>query len=167
MTRPRYHVNLSQYMHDCEMSYAKMHRLLGDRGINASFSFYLQQGKAPFAKVSIDHIENHVFTDQYSLLIEYELNSSSSSPIHSATLLDQAFTPLLFRVKLCHDAKVLDIEAFQGCQVVIGNHVYPNTQMHQKNEKHALQRFLLKCFSLIEAFGIADTAHWSSQTPQS
>ena len=121
--KKNYQVDFSALMRLYEMNYAKLVRLmprLQNVGEQCSYDIYGQT-------FQLLVLETTVYTTLLSICL------AEDAPDY--------LTPR-FVVRLYHDARVAEVCSTQQISRIKPRYEYPNSQMHQKNEKHQINIFL-------------------------
>ncbi|WP_240612718.1 DUF1249 domain-containing protein [Alteromonas flava] len=108
-----------------EANYARMIRLLPDVDTH-SLEYRFNAGKG--LSYSIQIIDSAPYTSTL------EISQHSSQ-------LPEYLQPSM-QVRLYHDAQIAEVMQAQRVSALAASYPYPNTQMHQKNEKHMVNHFL-------------------------
>ena len=80
------------------------------------------------AVLSITIIDQHKYTTLITL--EYRLGT------------DHRFSDIVMELRVCHDAALLEVIAYQGQNPIHSIHAYPNKHMLQADEKKQINLFL-------------------------
>lgn len=122
----RYKVDLKKFMADCEANYHRLMVLFPDMAETGHYRFGLMGAD--------DRVELRVLKRApYTSLVEMTQNDGSeTSWLASPTM----------RVCLYHDAAMAEVVACENVHGVHPRYHYPNTAMHQPDEKAQWNRFL-------------------------
>lgn len=119
----RYKLNLSELHGICEGNYVRMLRLFPDYETCNSREFTLGT-----SRVSFEVLERCRYTTFFRL--------------HQRQSDDPLLGQLLIEVRAYHDARMLEVGAFQSHRSVDARYKYPNQAMYQQDEKSQQNRFL-------------------------
>ncbi|WP_240615600.1 DUF1249 domain-containing protein [Alteromonas facilis] len=108
-----------------EANYARMMRLLPDVDTE-SMEYTFNAGKDLYYTIQI--IDSAPYTSTLSICQ------------HNSQMPD--YMQPSMQVRLYHDAKVAEVIQSQQISALAPSYPYPNTRMHQKNEKHQVNCFL-------------------------
>lgn len=125
----RYRLDLSGLHAECEANYARLMDLLPKLSEVDRRDFQLGGADSEAGvRVSIEVTERCPYTTMVTVSQQ------------------QAVTPWVepprFEVRLYHDANMAEVVQYSGLRKVSARYDYPNEAMHQKDEKHQLNRFL-------------------------
>lgn len=134
----RYKVDLRGYMADCDANYLRLIKLFPEYQSVSSRTFTLAGCVDRVLEVTV--LEHTPYT---SLLM---LRQRDRCQIEWLQL------PAL-RVRLYHDAKVAEVVSFEDCRRPYPRYAYPNSQMHQQDEKAQWSRFLAELLAQSLAHG--------------
>ena len=123
MYKRNYKVDLAALMRVYETNYAKLVRLLPQLERVGDCCVYEIHG----TEFQIDILEATRYTTLISLV------QLGETPDYLRAFL---------RVRLYHDARVAEVCASQQISRIQARYDYPNTKMHQRNEKHQINAFL-------------------------
>ncbi|GAB2685721.1 DUF1249 domain-containing protein [Aliiglaciecola sp. 3_MG-2023] len=145
LSRQRKYVpNLPSLLAVCEANYARLLRLLPDCDtVTLSYTFEINDGLYYRVKI-ID-------------------SSRYTSTLELAQLADgvPAFLRPVMQIRLYHDANVAEVLSAQHIGSLKPSYAYPNTNMHQPNEKEMTNRFLAEwlsfCLRHAESIGSSET----------
>ncbi|CAM4152237.1 DUF1249 domain-containing protein [Vreelandella rituensis] len=129
MARHAYVTDLRSLQGECSANYLRLLRLLGD--MEAGQHREIALGGASGREFGSLHL--HV---QEQAPYTTVLNVSQSGP------LDGVIEAQRMRVHLYHDARMAEVTHFQRERHFHGRYRYPNSRMHQPDEKLQLNRFL-------------------------
>lgn len=124
MSIPRYQVNLSEHLADCELNYLRLQRLLPRDSERESCWHY---GLAE-ATVSLRVTEQAPYTTSLEVVLV--------GPALAA------WAPPVLAVRVYHDAGLAEVVASQGLRIRAARLDYPNPAMLQRDEKRQLNRYL-------------------------
>lgn len=142
--RRRYRVDLPLQIAECDANYLRLWRLFPRLREEDTRAFELPQG-AQQTLVVFTVIER----GPYTTLVE--LRQSPGSPWHEEPWLIEP----RMRVRLYHDARSAEVVEFQGVRQFRPRYDYPNTRMHQPDEKAQVNRFLSEFLAVCLAEGTA------------
>lgn len=121
----KYVPHLSSLLAVCELNYSRMLRLLPDCDtLSLSYSFKIAEG------------------------LRYQVKILDSSRYTSTVELSQqakgipTYLRPVMQIRLYHDAQVAEVLSTQHIGSIKPSYAYPNTNMHQPNEKEMTNRFL-------------------------
>jgi uncharacterized protein len=146
--RQRYRVDLREMMTQCEANYGQLMRLMRLLGDDDQVHLSLPHGHQGSRRLVLRVLERC----RYTTMLELEQET-----LHSL-LPGPALT-----VRLYHDARSAEVTAARPYRRVQARHDYPNTDMHQRDEKLQWNRFLAEWLRhLVEHGGVARSA-WAGQ----
>ncbi|MDO6704894.1 DUF1249 family protein [Photobacterium sp. 1_MG-2023] len=125
MNNRRYTVDLAGIMRLYETNYAKLLPLLPKSEVVGDECAY-QVG-------SHDYKLRILESTRYTTLIQLQMETDTGLP--------EYLIPT-FKVRLYHDARVAEVCSIQQISRLKPRYDYPNMRMHQKDEKHQVNRFL-------------------------
>lgn len=128
MQSRRYKVDLSAYMAECEANYLRLMKLLPKNDNQVIYNVQLPNNRKGLIYFRI--IERCKYTTM--LTVEQEGFAEWLAPSH-------------FDVRIYHDARMVEVTAFQRQQRIQPVYTYPNQKMYQKDEKYQQHRFLSEC----------------------
>ncbi len=143
----RYKVNLESYLADCESNYVRLLRVFPQLGDKSQRQIGLPQGDETV--VSLRVLER----TPYTTLIE--IKQADTESIETGWLQ----MPRL-KVRVYHDAKVVEVIDCQGLRRPQPRCHYPNRQMHQQDEKAQWNRFLGEWLGQCIRFGYCAESHF-------
>ena len=123
----RYKLDLSGLHAECEANYARLMRLLPDFETIDRREFQCRSG-ATTTQVCLEITQRCPYTTMINV-------SQHESPTPWVE-------PPRFEVRLYHDALMAEVVQYSGVRRVSPRYDYPNEGMHQRDEKHQLNRFL-------------------------
>lgn len=126
----KYVPHLPSILAVCEENYARMMRLLPDVDTE-SLEYQFAAGKSLNYRIRI------VDSARYTSTLEVSQCNASVPLVLQPTM----------QVRLYHDARVAEVIATQRVGQLNASYPYPNAKMHQKNEKHMVNRFLAEWLS--------------------
>lgn len=133
----RYQVDLPAEMAQCALNYARLQRLLPTRGCTPrerGRSWQSRQlGVGDDLCISIDVTERGPYTTTLQI---------------SQNTVSEALPSPQLTVRVYHDARLAEVVAFSNRRRVWPRYDYPNTDMHQPDEKAQWNRFLGDWLSL-------------------
>ncbi len=143
----RYKVNLDAYLADCESNYVRLLRIFPQLTDKSQRQIGLQQG---VEKVVSLHVLERT---PYTTLIE--INQAETKAAEN----DWLQMPTL-KVRVYHDAKVVEVVDCQGLRRPKPRCNYPNRQMLQQDEKAQWNRFLGEWLGQCMRFGYCAESHF-------
>ncbi len=123
MLKQNYKVDLAALMRIYETNYAKLLRLLPQSNEVGNSCAYAIQGLV----FQLDIIE----ATRYTTLLNIWQHGNSPEYLKAQ-----------IKVRMYHDARVAEVCASQQVQPIKPKYDYPNTKMHQRDEKHQMNAFL-------------------------
>lgn len=138
--KQRYIPNLPEMMHLTEINYARLSRLLPEEEQEGQQVSY--QIGAVIYQIVLEE------TTRYTSKVKIQ----QCSPVSSYLLLPS------LSVRLYHDARVAEVCATQQIYRFKARYDYPNKKLHQRDEKHQINRFLSEWLSYCLGLGIATAA---------
>ena len=115
-------MDLSGLLADCEANYARLCRLLP----NIKNEWHWQFGVAK-GEMRVKALDQAPYTTTIEL----------SQPSQAAGLPSQSM-----QVRVCHDARVAEVIAYQGQRRIRPKYDYPNAEMRHRDEQRQLNQFL-------------------------
>lgn len=119
-----------------EANYRRLIRLvpdLSDLSVNESCSL-------PLSKIIINILEQYKYTTIISLKQSLQLTAKKNNvPNYQATILMNSID---MELRVCHDARLLEVIGYQGRSPIQSAAIYPNKHMLQIDEKRQLNLFL-------------------------
>lgn len=141
MIRKKYQPNLSDLMTLCSANYALMLRVFSNHEeVGITFEFFISDSL--FYTFSIQEVTKYtslVAIKQHSI---YECKKETKEDLNSDT---KQFAELMapkMLVRLYHDAKLAEVISSQHIRQIKPRYDYPNTAMHQPDEKRQINQFL-------------------------
>ncbi len=137
---PRYKLDLSGLHAECEANYARLMRLMpGFHEVHRrEFMLGRADGRDPI-RVSIEVTQRCPYTTMVT--------------VSQREAVLPWVEPPQFEVRLYHDALMAEVVQYSGVRQVSARYDYPNREMHQRDEKHQLNRFLGEWLSHCIAVG--------------
>ncbi|MBM7061204.1 DUF1249 domain-containing protein [Pseudomonas sp. UL073] len=128
LLRERYRVDLAGLQAACEANYARLMRLLpGMRGAEGSRRVALSQGERLLGVLALDVLEACPYTTTVQVRQEHSL----------------PWLPVpRLEVRVYHDARMAEVVSAENARRLRSIYPYPNTLMHQPDEKTQLNLFL-------------------------
>lgn len=123
--KKRYTPNLVQMAAVCEANYIRLLKLLPSE--QKSRSFALSAGEAPVT-VCINITEEHPYTTMLN--------------VQQQGIQSQWLQPQSMQVRMYHDANMAEVLGYQQHSRIEGRYAYPNSLMHQPDEKLQINLFL-------------------------
>lgn len=121
----KYVPHLPSLLAVCERNYARLLRILPDCDtVTLSYTFEIKDGL--FYRVKILDSSRYTSTVELAQLSENTPN----------------FLQPIMKIRLYHDAKVAEVLSAQHIGSLKPSYVYPNSNMHQPNEKEMTNHFL-------------------------
>ncbi|MEY1660959.1 DUF1249 domain-containing protein [Isoalcanivorax beigongshangi] len=139
----RYRVNLRELMTQCETNYAYLTRIQALLGDDDSLSLAL--GEPGAGRVVIRVLERSPYTTLLAL------EQDRQHALMPSARLD---------VRLYHDARSAEVVAVAPYRQVPARHDYPNSAMHQRDEKLQWNRFLSDWLRHVLAQGALQRPVW-------
>lgn len=126
-----------------EKNYARLRKLLPniEEGVTASFELMSESSLKLNITITVEQV--HKYT---SMLVIKQVNSTHNL----------VNNPLM-HVRMYHDANMAEVISFQGRAVTLGRFDYPNSSMHQPDEKTRLNNFLAEWLEHCSRFGCVKT----------
>ena len=128
MTKPRYRIDLSKQMADCDANYARLMKLLPDLRELDQREFVVSHANGSDVTVIITVIERCKFTTIFDVYQQSPMPGWLQAP-H-------------FKVRAYHDVRMAEVIAYQRQHKVEARYEYPNDRMFQPDEKAQLNAFL-------------------------
>lgn len=138
MQQARYKVNLQHYMAECEANYQRLQQLLPDGCHEVSWAVLLPGDRA--GRLEIRVLQRCRYTTMLSLSLDG--GPGVSVPQH-------------FELRAYHDARLVEVVAFQSQRRISPRYAYPNRYMYQQDEKWQQHRFLSECLHYCLENGMA------------
>ncbi|WP_346799013.1 DUF1249 domain-containing protein [Halomonas sp. Bachu 37] len=128
MARAAYVTDLKTLQGECSANYWRLIRLVGE----------LEAG------MSRDIVLNAAGRDAGRLQLRVQEQAPYTTILHvsQAGIWDDVMPPPRMRVHLYHDVRMAEVTDFQRERHFEGRYRYPNSRMHQPDEKLQLNRFL-------------------------
>ncbi len=120
----RYSIDIAALHATCESNYARLLQLFPDYETANSREFQLQDGQ----RVHIDVVERC----RYTTLMK--VNQKGCAPGWLAAP--------RFDLRVYHDARMVEVTAFQSQRLIAARYEYPNPEMHARDEKAQQNLFL-------------------------
>ena len=138
MKKSRYKIDFEQHMHECELNYQRLHRLLPQMATEDQFAFGVTLPDGCSATVTVVVVERSKYTTTLMLCW-----SEHSSWLAAKDMVVRTYDDAhVAEVLLCH--RGLHYQA---------RYTYPNDQMYQEDEKFQRNRFLGECLRYCLDFG--------------
>jgi uncharacterized protein YqiB (DUF1249 family) len=138
--QPRYKLDLSGLHAECEANYARLLQLFPD-----------------FDKVDLREFILGGSDDEAAIKVSFQITQRCPYTTMVAVSQEQAQTPWVepprFAVRLYHDACMAEVTEYSRQRGLSARYDYPNNEMHQRDEKHQLNRFLGEWLSHCIAVG--------------
>jgi uncharacterized protein YqiB (DUF1249 family) len=130
-----YRPNLVSLMTLCANNYMLLLKILADKSVvGETRHFFISD----FLAYSVTVKE----VTRYTSVISFEQDSLNLPTPHSIpNIVANAFHPRM-TIRLYHDARVAEVLSTQDIRQVKPRYEYPNTQMHQQDEKQQTNQFL-------------------------
>lgn len=128
MPQPRYKICLQSYMAECEANYFRLQQLLPDDCDEVGYDIELPG--LGTGRLAISVLQRCKYTSMLAVNLE-------NSTVLAA---DQRF-----ELRVYHDARLVEVTAFQSRRNVMPRYNYPNRHMYQQDEKWQQHRFLSEC----------------------
>jgi uncharacterized protein YqiB (DUF1249 family) len=122
MKKRHYSVDLAGLLADCEANYARLCRLLPNIKSENTWHFGVNDGE-----LSVSALDQAPYTTTLELC---QLSTTPGLP-------DQKM-----QVRVCHDATVAEVIAYQGQRRIRPKYDYPHAEMRHRDEQKQLNRFL-------------------------
>ena len=132
--KPRYKIDLSQQLAECEANYFRFLKLLPDADGSEDCVFAISDSGRSW-QVHLQRIDQARYTDTWEISQDYS---------YSCYGWDRT---LKLTVRLYHDACMAEVIACRGNRCFKARYEYPNPQMYQSNEKAVLNEFLSEWLS--------------------
>lgn len=124
--KKRYVPDLSELMAVCELNYVRLHKLFPDMKNTNHHTLQVTTDQQDFGAVSFTVDERAPFTTHLSIVRPR----------------NQWVTDWQMAVRIYHDAKLAEVIECQTQPRIRAVNEYPNTRMHQRDEKMQLNIFL-------------------------
>lgn len=121
--KPRYKVDLSAHIADCELNYLRLRKLMSDMASVERREFGLGG-----VRLEISVRER----SRYTTLLELQQQGDAGVRLASPRL----------QVRVYHDAAMAEVVGWEGARRVNPRYPYPNKKMYQRDEKRQWNRFL-------------------------
>lgn len=128
MSRNAYVTDLKSLQGECTANYIRLVKLLGDIEAGESREVELVNGGRRLGALCLELRERAPYT--------------SIIHVSQQGVLDELIETPRMRVHLYHDVRMAEVTDFQRQRHFHGRYRYPNTRMHQPDEKLQLNRFL-------------------------
>jgi uncharacterized protein YqiB (DUF1249 family) len=152
----RYKVDLKGLHALCEANYARVLRLFPDYESCNSRRFSLTS-----QRVQIDVVERSRYTTLFRLQSFRAASSARDADGESTPRADDIWVqPLRIDARAYHDAAMLEVVAFQREARTAARYTYPNSAMHQEDEKRQQNAFLADWLAHCLSHGEADIANF-------
>ncbi|MEP5765456.1 MAG: DUF1249 domain-containing protein [Halieaceae bacterium] len=135
----RYSVDLAAMHATCESNYARLLQLFPDYETTNSREFSLADGQ----RVRIDVVERCRYTTLMKVCQQTTQQGAGESWLASPR----------FDLRAYHDARMVEVTAFQSQRLIAGRYDYPNDNMHAPDEKAQQNLFLAEWLSHCIAHG--------------
>jgi len=133
-SRKSYQPNLVSLMTLCANNYMLLLRVLANKAAaGESRHFFISD----FLSYNVTILE----VTRYTSLISFEQESLSASFKYIPGIVASAFHPRM-TIRLYHDARMAEVLSTQDIRQVKPRYDYPNSQMHQQDEKQQTNQFL-------------------------
>ncbi|QIL91241.1 DUF1249 domain-containing protein [Microbulbifer sp. SH-1] len=142
--KARYRVDLSNYHADCDANYLRLCKLMPELASNQCWRYQVPGG---FLEVAV--LERSRYTTEVSLQASAEPGSRGRNWLR----------PPPITVRLYHDARMAEVVAVDGQGPVGGdglNFSYPNSAMHNEDERQQVNRYLSEWLAHCLANGRVD-----------
>ena len=136
----RYSVDLAALHATCESNYARLMRLFPDYETANVREFQLSNGQ----RVRIEVVERCRYT---TLMKVSQHVGQAVERLEGLDALDSWLMAPRFDVRAYHDARMLEVTAFQSRRQVRARYDYPNADMHAPDEKAQQNIFLAEWLS--------------------
>lgn len=136
MARNKYRVDLPALMRLYDINYANLRRLLPPENQRGNCRFYE-------VKDSLFQLEIIESTRYTSLVVIVQCGD-----------IPDYLRPIL-HVRMYHDARVAEVCRAQQASRIMPRYDYPNSHMHQRNEKHQVNAFLAEWLRYCLRYGIS------------
>lgn len=121
--KPRYKVDLTAHIADCELNYLRLRRLMPNMASADCHEFGLSG-----LRLRITVRER----SRYTTTLDLQQHGSAGIELASPRL----------QVRVYHDAAMAEVVAWEGVRRVHPRYPYPNKKMYQRDEKRQWNRFL-------------------------
>ncbi len=143
--KKRYQPNLVSLMTLCANNYLLLSKLLADKiSLNEQRHFFIN--KNLYYVTTINEITRYTSL----ITIEQKLPNKTNN-----LKITQLFSPKM-TIRLYHDARMAEVLSSQDIQQVKPRYDYPNSQMHQQDEKQQINQFLNEWLVLCLDMGEVD-----------
>jgi uncharacterized protein len=138
--KSRYIPNFPEMMRLTELNYARLSRLL------------------PEEKRAGQQVSYQIGEVKYQIVLEETTRYTSKVKIQQCTPVSAFLALPSLSVRLYHDARVAEVCATQQIYRFKARYDYPNKKLHQRDEKHQINRFLAEWLSYCLGLGIGTAA---------
>ena len=132
MTAPRYHIDLSSHIAECDANYARLMRLLPDLRVSDERAIGLE---LPSGNTTV-----HLWVVErcpYTTTIRLQQGSANDTLLRAPTML----------VRLYHDASTAEVIQYQNERSFQPVYSYPNLAMRLPDEKAQINKLLAEMLS--------------------
>lgn len=129
-----------------EGNYIRLQKLLPNGEAGTQLTFSLSNGSHKSISISVRIDEIHRYTTMLTIEQTEMLNAHFKGPV--------------MQVRMYHDAGMAEVFRYQNKRVAEGSYHYPNTSMHQPDEKTRLNHFLAECLDHCLAHGHTEIPGW-------
>ncbi|HEY9034421.1 MAG TPA: DUF1249 domain-containing protein [Pseudomonadales bacterium] len=138
MSQSQYKIRLGDYMAECEVNYRRLASLLAAHDDRVDYCIRLPGDRS--GRLTITVQERCKYTSMVSLSLS-----------HSAPYT----TGQQFELRVYHDARMVEVVAYQQQRRIQPRYPYPNQRMLQQDEKWQQHRFLSQCLRYCVENGLA------------
>lgn len=144
LQKARYRLNLRSLQTQCGENYARLLKL--ERACEREGELALALAAAGSVRLTITSVSRYT-TDM-------QLTQANAHPLQGEMRLN---------IRLYHDARLAEITEMHPRQRTSARNSYPNSAMHQPDEKHQWNRFLGEWLAHLEQHGQPQGGNWRAQ----
>jgi uncharacterized protein YqiB (DUF1249 family) len=153
----KYQLNLSSLMNLCDTNYMLMLKILANKEcVGEQRCFFISD----FLSYTVTVKEVTRYTSVVSFAQDLNVfirKNNTSNTTHSSPKLAKLFRPSML-LRLYHDARMAEVISCQDIRHVKPRYDYPNSHMHQPDEKQQINLFLNEWLRLCLRLGQVDLA---------
>jgi len=153
----KYQLNLSYLMNLCDTNYMLMLKILANKEcVGEQRCFFISDCLS--YTVTVKEVTR--YTSVVSIAQDINVfigKNNTSTTTHSSPTLDKLFRPSML-LRLYHDARMAEVISCQDTRHVKPRYDYPNSDMHQPDEKQQINLFLNEWLRLCLRLGQVDLA---------
>lgn len=136
LSSKQYVPNLNDLQACCTRNYASLERLLKGMGDETVLHYGVPHGQ------------------QLTLLLEDQAPYTTTLRLHHQSGLEPHYLTPTMQVRMYHDARMAEVLSSQQISGVRARYDYPNSRMHQRDEKMQVNQFLAEWLSFCLAHGL-------------